>query len=374
MNKLKKRLFTSVAALLIAIAAAKANDHAIPKQPHAPVIVQEVKLPPGELAPDKVLNATQGGERRDWGHVNLKIEDAQRLATGKDVLVAVIDTGIDVDHPDLKGAVVESKDFTGSRSGSADVQGHGTHCAGIIGARKNDKGIVGVAYECSILNLKCLGDSGSGTDSGIADAIDYAVSKKVHVISGSLGADQPSQKIVDAVNRALKAGIICVFAAGNSGPGEGTVGWPGAMPGVICVAATDKGDVVAQFSSRGKQVLIAAPGVQIDSTYPGGRYALLSGTSMATPYVSGIAALYVEVCQKKGVKCDSASFAKALADTAKDLDPKGKDNATGFGLVQPVALLESVKGETPAPPVVGKGFTGSITYVYKDGMLIEIKK
>jgi subtilisin len=358
-----------VLTLISGLGVVLAQDHAIPKPPHAPVVVaQDITL-----SPDKVTNAIQG-ERRDWGHTNLDLEAAQKLATGKGVLVAVIDTGVDVDHVDLKGAVVESKDFTNSRSGSADVQGHGTHCAGIIGARKNDVGIVGAAYECGILNLKCLGDNGSGSDTGIADAIDYAVSKKVHVISGSLGADQPSQRIVDAVNRALKAGIICVFAAGNSGPGEGTVGWPGAMPGVICVAATDKGDTVAQFSSRGRQVLIAAPGVQIDSTYPGGRYALLSGTSMATPYVSGIAALYVERCQSAGIKYDYATFAKALQDTARDLDPPGKDTATGFGLVQPVKLLESIKGDTPAPPVVGKGFTGTITYVYRDGLLVEIKR
>lgn len=352
-----------------------AQDHQIPKPPHPPVIAQEVKLPEGEMAPEKVLTATNAGERRDWGHANLRVEEAQKLATGKGVLVAVIDTGIDQDHPDLKGGVTESKDFTGSRSGSADVQGHGTHCAGIIGARRNDVGIVGVAYDCQLLNLKCLGDNGSGSDLGIANAIDYAVEKKVHVISGSLGSDQPSQRIIDAVNRALRAGIICVFAAGNSGPGEGTVGWPGAMPGVICVAATDKGDVVARFSSRGRQVLIAAPGVQIDSTYPGGRYALLSGTSMATPYVSGIAALYVERCEKAGVKWDGAGFAKAMTETAKDLDPPGRDTATGFGLIQPVKLLESVKGDTPQPPTPpGKGFTGSITYVYRDGVLIEVKK
>lgn len=352
-----------------------AGEPRIPTPVHPPIVVQDVQLPPDELVPDKLLLHTLNGERRDWGHTTLDIETAQKLATGKGVLVAVLDTGVDVDHPDLKGSVTESKDFTNSRSGSADVAGHGSHVAGIIGARRNDVGVVGVAPDCQLLNLKCLGDSGSGTDVGIADAIDYAVSKKAKVINGSLGSSQPSQRIIDAVNRALKAGVICIFAAGNSGPGEGTVGWPGAMPGVICVAATDKGDVVARFSSRGRQVLIAAPGVMIDSTYPGNRYALLSGTSMATPYVAGIAALYVERCEAAGVKYDSTAFAKALQDTAKDLPPAGRDTATGFGLVQPVKLLEAIKGDTPpTPPAPGKGFTGTITYVYRDGLLIEVKK
>ena len=352
-----------VLALLCGLGVLLAQDHKTPTPPHPPVLVQDIKLPDDELAPDKISRTTQTGERRDWGHLNLDVENAQKLATGKGVLVAVIDTGVDQDHQDLKGAVVESKDFTGSRSGSSDVQGHGTHCAGIIGARKNDTGIVGVAYDCQILNLKCLGDNGSGNDVGIANAIDYAVEKKAHVISGSLGADQPSQRIVDAVNRALKANVICVFAAGNSGPNENTVGWPGAMPGVVCVAATDKNDLVARFSSRGKQVLIAAPGVQIDSTYPGNRYALLSGTSMATPYISGIAALYVERCQAANLKCDSATFSQVLQDTA-----------TGYGLVQPVKLLESVKATDPITPPTPptKGFTG--TLIYKDGQLVEIRK
>jgi subtilisin len=378
MRKAQYAIIVTLLALtggVVAVKSVQGQDHKIPTPVHAPVFAQDIKLPDCELAPEKVSTPNQSGERRDWGHTNLKLADAQKLATGKGVLVAVLDTGIDQDHPDLKGAVVEGKDFTNSRSGAADVQGHGTHCAGIIGARLNDKGVVGAAYDCELLNVKVLGDSGSGSDVGIAAGIDYAIERKAKVISGSLGSGQPSQRIIEAVNRALKANIICIFAAGNDGPREGTVGWPGAMEGVVCVAATDKGNVVASFSSRGRQIEIAAPGVQIDSTYPGGRYALLSGTSMATPYVSGIAALYAERCEKAGIKdYNTASFMKAIEATATDLAPTGRDTATGFGLINPVALLESVKADKPVDPIPppAKGFTGQL--IYKDGMLVEIRK
>lgn len=187
----------AISASILGVLHTKAQ-HALPKPVHDPIQVQEIKLPPGELVPDKLMVESLANERRDWGHDNLKIEDAQKLATGRNILVAILDTGIDVDHPDLKGAILESKDFTNSRSGAADVQGHGTHCAGIVGARKNDKGIIGVSPECTFLNLKCLGDNGSGTDIGIAAAIDYAVERKAKIISGSFGSSQPSARIIDA--------------------------------------------------------------------------------------------------------------------------------------------------------------------------------
>jgi subtilisin family serine protease len=127
---------------------------------------------------------------------------------------------------------------------------------------------VGVAPNAKIVNAKVLGDSGSGTGNGIASGIRWAVQQGASVLNLSLGSDQEDPDIRAAVLDAIGAGCIVVAAAGNSGPGNNTVGYPGGTEGVICVAATDQGDVVARFSSRGQQLTISAPGVNVDSTIP----------------------------------------------------------------------------------------------------------
>jgi subtilisin len=289
-------------------------------------------------------------QRKDWGHTNLNIPDAWKTATGKGVTVAVCDTGVDY-HQDLQDAIVAARDFTGSRSGTQDVQGHGTHCAGIVGARNNDTGLVGVAPNCKLINAKVLGDGGSGTGTGIANGIRWAIQQNVDVISLSLGSDEEDPQIKAAVQDAIKAGKIVCAAAGNSGPNGNTIGYPGGTDGVCCVAATDVNDRVANFSSRGRQLTISAPGLQIDSTYPGNRYALLSGTSMATPYVAGIAALFVEHARANNQPHDQKAFVDALVLTAKQ---KGTQTDYGAGLAQPVPLLDTIQQEKPSMTIIEK--------------------
>lgn len=302
-------------------------------------------LLPGEFVPTRVLVRAQvDGGVPEWGVRKILAPEAWAATKGKGVVVAVLDTGCDPNHPDLRGAIKAAKDFTGSSVGPSDVQGHGTHCAGVVGARGT---IIGVAPECLLLVGKVLGDEGWGTDQAIADGLDWARASGADVVSMSLGSSQPSMTIRTAVQRCVSDGVIVVAAAGNSGPGEGTVGYPGGFPECVCVAATDASDRIAQFSSRGPAVFVAAPGVNVRSTYPGGRYAEMSGTSMATPHVAGAAALWVATHQSVARKDRPAAFLGDSRRTEKDLPPVGRDTGSGFGLVQAKGL---VAGVTPPPP------------------------
>lgn len=308
-----------------------------------------IRLPPGEMLPQIVSLTNEDTEVSDWGHATLRIPNAWKVTKGKGVTVAVLDTGCDCDHPDMVGAVVASKDFTRSRSGCVDVQGHGTHVAGTIAARQNGKGTVGVAPECGIRVYKVLNDQGWGTDTDIAAGIDAAVADGVDIISMSLGSAARSETIAAAVGRAIKAGIVVVAAAGNSGPNPNTVGYPGGLPGVVCVGAVNGQLATATFSSRGTALVCAAPGVNVLAPYPGGRQAVLSGTSMATPYTTGALALALSAARARGEKPTATELVAMLTRNAQDLAPAGRDTATGFGLIQPTAMV----GQPPvvAPPV-----------------------
>jgi subtilisin len=309
-------------------------------------------LPPGEVLPGEL--SVMAGQVPDWGSAKLKLTDAWKLTRGKGVRVAVLDTGVDRNHPDLAGRIVAAKDFTNSPNGSADVQGHGTHCIGIVASNDNDTGTVGVAPECEILAGKVLGDNGSGLSTWIAAGIDWAVESKADVISMSLGSSAPDNRIRGAVQRAVAAGVIVIAAAGNEGPREGTVGFPGGFPECVCVASTNVRDLISSFSSRGPRVDVAAPGEAVKSTYPGGRYATLSGTSMATPQVAGVAALAVAHARAKGKTLTPDGFRELLGRTSRDLPPPGRDTAAGVGLIQPVELLAAIGGpDVPPPPPTG---------------------
>lgn len=309
---------------------------------------------PGEQVPERVFLPAQAAAEPsvDWGVVKIGAQVAWKTTKGRLVRVAVLDTGCDLTHPNLKGAIMAARDFTGSPSGPSDVNGHGTHCAGVVGARTDGAGLLGVAPECSILVAKVLGDSGSGSDFSISGGIDWslAAAQNTDVISMSLGARTPSQTIHAAVKRADAEGVIVVAAAGNEGPGQNTVGYPGGFVECVCVAATDSTDAVARFSSRGQQVFVAGPGVNVRSTYPGGRYATMSGTSMATPHLAGVAALWIAANPTVPKKDRPAKFKAALVAACKDLGTPGRDTAYGHGLVDCTKLIG---GPPIVPPPAG---------------------
>lgn len=212
--------------------------------------------------------------------------------TGKGVVVAVIDTGVDYNHPDLKANIIGGKDFTG-KGDYLDGNGHGTHVSGTIAATNTGAGVVGVAPDVKILALKALGDDGSGDMNNVTEAIRYATAYGVDLISMSLGGPD-SPELHQAVKDAVAKGITVVVAAGNDGDGNPfteELSYPGAYDEVIEVGAIDFTSHVAYFSNTNHEVDILAPGVGILSTYLNGQYAKLDGTSMATPHVAGAVAL-----------------------------------------------------------------------------------
>lgn len=226
-----------------------------------------------------------------WNITRIHAPEAWAVSTGSGVKVAVIDTGVDRDHPDLQGVINGCVNFIQSWKTCEDDNGHGTYVSGIIAAQNNTIGVVGVAPQTRLYALKALNRRGSGYLSDIIDALDWSVANGIGVINMSLGTTSNVQSFHDAIIRVASAGIIQVAAAGNSGPGTNTVNYPAKYPEVVAVVATDSSNNVASWSSRGPEVDIAAPGVSVYSTYRGNGYRTLSGTSMASPHVAGVVAL-----------------------------------------------------------------------------------
>jgi len=273
---------------------------------------------------------SQPAQKLPWGVDRVDADLSNH--TGAGVKVCVVDTGIDKDHPDLQANIVGGRNFvtkgaTVDPTKWDDDNGHGTHVAGTIAAVDNTIGVVGVAPSASLLAAKVLNRQGSGYLSDVIAGIDYCVQNGAKVVSMSLGSSSDVQAFHDAVDAAYASGVLLVAAAGNDY--GGAVSYPAAYDSVVAVSATDSADNPASFSNVGPEVELAAPGVSILSTYKGGGYATLSGTSMATPHVSGVAALAWEA----NPLLTNAEVRALLQSTADDLGAVGKDNLFGYGLV-----------------------------------------
>jgi subtilisin len=208
--------------------------------------------------------------------------------TGGGADVAIIDTGIDSTHPDLEANLGKGRSFvtTGNYPAWQDDNGHGTHCAGIADAVDNSQGVVGVSTEATLHAVKVLSSTSVGLTSDVAAGIEYTADQGWDVGSLSLGGGD-SAVLKDACTYAYEKGVLLVAAAGNSGPCTDCVGFPAAYEECIAVSATDRNDDLADFSSTGPEVELAAPGVNVYSTFVGNTYTELSGTSMSCPHVAG---------------------------------------------------------------------------------------
>lgn len=284
----------------------------IPKMQEAAVITKLLKNKNIEyVVPNFKLHAIRApldmaALKEQWAMAKVNAEKAWQRAGNKgnkNVLVAVIDTGVDYRHTALSPNMVPGFNFKDNNADpmdktSAQNPGHGTHCAGVIGATGLvDGGIVGLSPEVSIMPLRFLGEDGSGDlESGIK-AIDYAIEKGVQVISASWGANVPestARPLIEAIKRADDKGVIFVAAAGNDGKNNDsrpTYPANAGLPNSITVAASGSSDAKPSWSNYGKATVhVAAPGENIMSTLPGNKYGNLSGTSMATPLVAGLVA------------------------------------------------------------------------------------
>ncbi|MBX7133526.1 MAG: S8 family peptidase [Fimbriimonadaceae bacterium] len=264
---------------------------------------------------------------QQYGLTKMNCAAAWDLTTGDPgVVIAIVDTGIQLNHPDLAAKIVPGYDFVNNDTSADDDQGHGTHCAGISAAiTNNGVGIAGVGYNCKLMPVKVLDASGSGSYSDVADGITWAVDNGAKVVSLSLGGPSVSAALETAVNYAWSHGVVVVAAAGNDNVSDPM--YPGWYANAIAVGSTDQNDQKSSFSNYGNWVDVAAPGTAIYSTYPGSSYQTMSGTSMATPGVAGLAGLLWSRMGSSGTNALVRSKIESTCDPVGSWVVNGRVNA-----------------------------------------------
>ncbi|HEY4142521.1 MAG TPA: S8 family serine peptidase [Pseudolabrys sp.] len=284
------------------------------------------------------IDAAPAGDPAQYGLDKLRLRQAQNIAKGDNVLVAVIDSGIDAAHPELGGAIVQSYDATGDKA-PVKPHAHGTAMASLIVAHGKLLGSAPRAHILAIRAFDPAGKTAEGTTFSILKGLNFAVANGARVINMSF-AGPADPAIHRSLEAARKKGIVLVAAAGNEGAKSPPM-YPGADPNVIAVSATDADDLILEQSNRGNYIAVAAPGSQIMVAIPDGGYEMSSGTSHAAAEVSGIVALMLE--HKPGMTPDQARA--TLLATAKDIGAPGRDPLFGAGLVDAYAAITA--GETP---------------------------
>jgi thermitase len=327
--------------------------------------VEELQNLPGvEYAEPNFFTYVVGTTPDDPGWVNqyglrrIRAPDGWDHDTGSvTVMIAIIDTGVALGHPDLQAKIVPGYDFVNSDSDPMDDHGHGTHVAGIAAASTdNNFGMAGVSWGARIMPIKVLSSAGSGTYANLAAGMIWAVDHGAQVLNLSLGGITPSGVLEDAVNYGYGHGAVMIAAAGNDG--INFVRFPARLPHVIAIAATDQTNNRASFSNYGSQIDLSAPGLSIWSTEMGGGFGYRDGSSMSTPFVSGLAAILVGL--PGPYSPDLIEY--EMESTAKDLGVFGRDDFYGHGLIQldqaiALALLRTAVPTptltaTPLPPYI----------------------
>ncbi|MFE1881527.1 type VII secretion-associated serine protease mycosin [Streptomyces diastatochromogenes] len=292
---------------------------------------------------------------QQWGLSALHLDEAWRTTKGQGVTVAVLDTGVEADHPDLAGNVLPTKDMIGfgAKPGDRAWARHGTAMAGIIAGHGHGpgdtEGVMGVAPEAKILPVRVILEDGDSArakarttrGNALADGIRWAADHGADVINLSLGDDSnsahPEPSEDEAVQYALKKGVVVVASAGNGGDKGDHVSYPAAYPGVIAATAVDKYGTRASFSTRRWYAAVSAPGVNVVIADPDHKYYEGWGTSAASAFVSGAAALI----KAAHPTLTPAQIKNLLEDTARDAPVGGRDDSRGFGMIDPAAALKA---------------------------------
>ncbi|MDM5340115.1 S8 family serine peptidase [Fictibacillus enclensis] len=301
----------------------------------------------------------------------------------KPVIVAVLDTGVDADHPDLKGKVLKGKDFVNHFKTADDTVGHGTEVSGIIAAAvDNKRGISGINNNVRILPVR-VGGKVSFPSSSIVAGLHYAIDHGAKVINMSFGGGEPSQAQYDAVLEAVSKGITLVAASGNEHPVYG-VSYPAAYPQVISVGATRYNDVIAPFSSRGPQLDLTAPGTEIMTTKRNGTYGSkdVSGTSFSAPMVSGVASLLLSKNPSLKPQQIEYMLEKSAFTPDRYKNAAGLSDFYGYGRVEAAKALQvkmpSTAGDAADKPSkaklvsLGKSYTDRFNLPF-DGDMFKFK-
>jgi subtilisin len=301
--------------------------------------------------------ATDGIEYENaWSvtHIGTKTAHGQSV-TGLGVKIAILDTGIDYNHPDLDMNYSGGDNFISIDVNNHDpmddsYNSHGTHVAGVIAAELDGAGVVGVSPDASVYAVKVLDGAGFGSVSAIVAGIEWAIANQMDIVNMSMGLSSYSQLMADACAAAEEAGILLVAAAGNNY--GGSVLYPAAFPSVIAVGATTIDDEIAPISPIGPELEIVAPGLNIYSTVGGDGYGYLGGTSQAAPHISGLAALLLSAGIENDLDGDgminSHDIRLLIQNSASDLGVMGFDEIYGFGLVNVTeSLAGSKSGDNP---------------------------
>ena len=311
------------------------------------IMKDEVRLP--DFKVEEVFNSFS--QSLDWGLKHHNIPNTWKVTQGEGITIAVIDTGMP-DHVDIGDNAIEGDNFIAEED-IYDYNGHQTHCVGIISAKNNEEGYVGVAPKAKCVCIKALNKNGSGSYFQIAQALESVVKLKPDVVSMSLGGTQASPEMHKFIKELYKMNIPVVCAAGNSAF-QG-VGYPAAFPETIAVASYDKYGKISYFSSRGPEVDWAAPGSDIASTFLNNTYAVLSGTSMACPFMAGVIALMIAK-HRKQEKETGKNDCKTVEDIrnhllkyTNDKGTIGKDNDWGYGVLDVEALITGEPEPEPEP-------------------------
>ncbi|WP_144119725.1 S8 family serine peptidase [Catellatospora sichuanensis] len=287
------------------------------------------------------VSAADAIEDGQWYHAMMKTVSAAKITKGGGVTVAVVDSGVDAGHPDLAGSILPGADFTedGPGDGQKDSDGHGTAMAGLIAAHGR---VRGVAPEAKILPVRTVTRSiGTGA---LARGIQWAVEQEADVISISQGSDYDDLAVREAVEAALAADIVVVAAAGNRTETK-EVGYPASIAGVVAVSGVDRKGNHSSMSASGAAIDLAAPCDDVSSTYVGGTWTGLTGTSAATALVAGAAAL----ARAHFPDMSAAEVVHRLTSTAVDRGVRGPDGEYGYGIVDASAVLgRSVPSLTPS--------------------------
>lgn len=272
-----------------------------------------------------------------WNLPIIETNKGWRLSKGKEeVIVAVVDTGVDLKHPDLKGHLLPGYNVFDSSKPPQDDVGHGTHVAGIIGAIVNNgEGVAGMTWFNKILPVKALDSTGAGTTYSVAEGIIWAADHGAKVINLSLGNYAEAQFLHDAVKYAYDKDVVIIAATGNDNTER--PGYPAAYPEVFAVSATDQKRARAPFSNYGDYVDVVAPGSSIASTYPNNQYAALSGTSMACPHVTALAALI----RSENPALTNEQVMDIMRKNVIDLGVKGRDKYFGYGQIDVMKALQA---------------------------------